>query len=285
MNKSILVLGSAGMAGHVIYKVLKEELKDFRIFDVARDSRFVNPSKCMDIKDFKTLEDYIEELKPDFIINCIGLLNKSAENFPDDAILINSYLPHFLESKTKNSSTKVIHISTDCVFSGSKGMYKEDDFRDATGYYAQTKALGELNNNKDLTIRTSIIGPELKSDGIGLFNWLMAQKGKVLGYKNAIWSGITTLELAKKIVQIINNDQISGIIHLTNNIPISKYEILLLLKKIFNRDEIEIVPDEYYVVNKSFLNTRDDFECVIPDYFVMFTEMKDWIDKKMILSI
>jgi dTDP-4-dehydrorhamnose reductase len=160
MNKSILVLGSAGMAGHVIYKVLKEELKDFRIFDVARDSRFVNPSKCMDIKDFKMLEHYIEELKPAFIINCIGLLNKSAENFPDEAILINSYLPHFLESKTKNSSTKVIHISTDCVFSGSKGMYKEDDFRDATGYYALTKALGELNNNKDLTIRTSIIGPE-----------------------------------------------------------------------------------------------------------------------------
>ena len=86
MNKSILVLGSAGMAGHVIYKVLKEELKDFRIFDVARDSRFVNPSKCMDIKDFKMLEHYIEELKPAFIINCIGLLNKSAENFPDEAI-------------------------------------------------------------------------------------------------------------------------------------------------------------------------------------------------------
>lgn len=280
MNKKILLLGSAGMAGHVILSVLKEELSDYEIYDVAKNDEFVNPSKCLDVRDFNSLQTYIDLIQPRYIINCIGLLNKTAEDFPDEAVLFNSYLPHFLESKTKESVTKIIHISTDCVFSGEKGHYTENDFKDGVGFYAQTKSLGELNNNKDLTIRTSIIGPELKKNGIGLFNWFMSQRGNIRGYDRAIWSGVTTLELAKFIIQVIRKEDINGIVHLTNNKPISKYKLLVLLQKIFKRDDIVIIPDDHYTVDKSFINTRKDFQWEVPDYSTMIDEMKLWLENK-----
>ena len=173
MKKKILVLGSAGMAGHVLTKYLKYIDKNLEIIDLARSNKFVNPIIQMDITDFHLLEEIIQISSFDFIINCIGVLAEKSNNSPDKAILVNSYLPKFLESHTEKTKTKIIHISTDCVFSGKKGKYLENDFKDGMDFYAKSKGLGEIINKKDTTIRTSIIGPELNPNGVGLFNWFI----------------------------------------------------------------------------------------------------------------
>jgi dTDP-4-dehydrorhamnose reductase len=275
--KKIIVLGSSGMAGHVVTKQLKDFPDKYQTISVSRTKDSTNASIIMDISDFGKLKRFIESEVPNVIINCVGVLNKYAEENPDVAILMNSYLPHFLESVTRKMETKIIHISTDCVFSGSKGNYLEDDFKDGNGFYAQTKALGEINNAKDLTIRTSIIGPELKKTGIGLLHWFLQQEGKVNGYIKAYWSGVTTIQLGKSILDILEMPELSGIVHLTNNEKINKFDLIELFKKVFNKKEIEIEQFDKYKVDKSILNTRSDFSPNVPSYENMIIEMFEWM--------
>ena len=269
--KKILVLGANGMAGHVITNYLRSQQEDYEVIAVARTQSIIIPDVLLDVTDFEKLSNLIKNEKPDFIINAIGLLNEVAEKNPDLAILINSYLPHFLESVTRDTNYKVIHISTDCVFSGKKGGYIETDFKDGQGFYAQSKALGEIINNKDITLRTSIIGPEININGIGLFNWFMHQEGNVKGYTKAIWSGVTTFELAKAIKYVIDND-IKGLYHIGNNFAINKYDLLDLFKKYTNKN-IELDSVDGLISNKSFIDTRNEFNYQIPSYDIMINEM------------
>ena len=276
MKKRVLILGAAGMAGHMIVSYLKTKQAAYHLFTVARNNKEITPDAQFDVTDFSKLENVISQFQPDFIINCIGILNHDAEENMDKAILLNAYLPHFLERQTRNTDTKLIHISTDCVFSGKKGGYHEDDFTDGKGFYAQSKSLGEVKNNKDITIRTSIIGPELKQNGIGLLDWFLKQSGEVKGYIHAMWSGVTTLELAKFIDSYLQEPVLTGIIHLTNNQPISKYDLLLQIKKVYGLDQISIIPFAEYTTNKSFLNTRLDFQYQVPDYSLMLEQLLSW---------
>jgi dTDP-4-dehydrorhamnose reductase len=270
----ILLLGSAGMAGHIIKKELLKISDKFEIVDIARNSNYTRPTYEIDLRNFKSIETLITNHDFDYIINCSGILNKIAEDNPDEAILINSYLPHYLEKITQLKKAKIIQISTDCVFSGSKGNYLENDLKDGVGYYAQTKALGELINNKDLTIRTSIIGPDLNTNGIGLFNWFIKQTGSIDGYCNAYWSGVTTLQLAKSIIKLIlEKNSISGVIHLTNNNKISKYDLLRIIKNIFELKNIHITKSDKYKIDKSLINTRNELILDIPSYEEMILEM------------
>jgi len=271
--KKILVLGIKGMAGHVIFKSLPL-LGDYEVYGIARNVTASSNIFNLDVANIEELSKIID-LKFDVIINCIGILNKDAEDNPHKAIWFNSYFPHFLEAITKNTLTKVISISTDCVFSGKKGGYIENDFKDGEGFYAQSKALGEILNNKDLTIRTSIIGPELNEDGIGLFHWFMQQKGTINGFTNAIWAGVTTLELAKAISWAIENN-ISGLYHITNNKSINKNDLLNLFKKYTNKNLL-IIATEGKKVNKSFIDTRQEINFRIPDYDSMVKEMIELI--------
>jgi dTDP-4-dehydrorhamnose reductase len=239
----------------------------------------------MDVTNFFELGSLINNSNFDYIINSVGILNKTAEAKPDYAILINSYLPHFIESITKGTNSRLIHISTDCVFSGKRGSYIESDLKDGIGYYSQSKALGEIINSKDLTIRTSIIGPDLNPNGFGLFNWLIKQNGTIHGFSEVYWSGVTTIQLAKLIMDIIiSNDPITGLVHMTNNIKISKYDLLLLLKKIYRLNNVEIEQSNLYSVDKSLINTRNDLFTNIPNYEEMIFEMKEYMkinNKKM----
>jgi dTDP-4-dehydrorhamnose reductase len=141
--KKILVIGSKGMAGHIIYHYLKENT-DFNIIDIARDDEFFKPTHKVDVTRFDKLQEILGKERPDVVINCIGILNKDAEDNPDRAILLNSYLPHFLAKQGDKTGFKLIHISTDCVFSGKKGGYTENAEKDGMGFYAQSKALGEV---------------------------------------------------------------------------------------------------------------------------------------------
>ena len=204
------------------------------------------------------------------------MLNKTAEDNPELAIWFNAYLPHLLASFGNKYKFKLIHISTDCVFSGKKGSYKEDSIKDGIGFYAQSKALGEIVNSQDLTFRTSIIGPDLNPNGIGLFNWFMSQELKINGYSQAYWSGVTTIELAKGINESINDDLV-GLYHFVNNSKICKYDLVKEFNLVFKQGEIDINPLSDYVVDKSLICTRSDFNYSVPSYKVMIKEMKEWM--------
>lgn len=278
MKKKVLLIGSAGMAGQVIKIELLNYSNSIEFLDIARNSNISEPSFLLDVTNFSEVENIILSGKFDYIINCVGILNKSAEDNPDQAILINAYFPHFLESLTRTSNTQIIHISTDCVFSGIKGGYIESDFKDGNGFYAQSKALGELLNDKDLTIRTSIIGPDKNFNGIGLFNWFVKQEGQVNGFINAYWSGVTTIQLAKVIIKIILGEiNFAGLVHLTNNSKISKFHLLNSIKEVFQLNGIEVVKCEDYSVDKSFLNSNLDILNLSISYKEMIYEMYEWI--------
>ena len=241
MKKKILLLGGTGMAGHMIYYYLQNTNK-YIIKNVVYRNKLTEDSIVVDVTDKAAVELIVRQENPDIIINCIGVLIKGSKEHPDNAIYINAYFPHLLKRISDNIDAKLIHISTDCVFSGKKGNYSESDFRDADDVYGRSKALGEIINNKDLTIRTSIIGPELKHNGEGLFHWFITQQGEVYGFKTAIWGGVTTLELAKAIDYAIENNT-TGLVQLSNGIGINKYDLLMLFKKIWNKD-IKINPYE-----------------------------------------
>lgn len=214
-----LVLGCNGMAGHMISLYLKEQ--GYEVDGFARkESPFIN-TIVGDARDTDLLRHTIEKGNYRAIINCIGVLNKFAEIDHEAAVFLNSYVPQFLAKITEASATQIIHISTDCVFSGSKGGYIESDFPDGQLFYDRSKALGELDNEKDVTFRMSIVGPDMNEKGIGLINWFMQQKGKVKGYKNAMWTGQTTLQLAKTI----ENAAIQRVHSLYNMVPEDKIKI------------------------------------------------------------
>lgn len=275
--KKVIILGALGMAGHIMAEHL-DSLNKYQIFGIARskDTKYI--SKILDVRNTESLKAYIEEVKPDFIINCIGILVSKSNNELTTAIQINSYLPHYLSELGKELNYKLIHISTDCVFSGKKGQYKEDSFRDGDDNYARTKALGEVINDKDLTIRTSIIGPELKTNGTGLLDWFLKQKDPIKGYSKAYWSGVTTLELAKQMEAFLDQD-IKGLYQLCPDDKISKFDLLKEFANVWNKD-IKIGENPNYEVDKSLLCTREDFiyKNARPTFRQMLIEAKEWMD-------
>lgn len=276
--KKVLVIGIKGMAGHVVFKYLQKTGR-YEVFGLARNIEETDHIFNVDVSETEKLEKIISENQFDAIVNCIGILNKDAEDHPSKAVWFNSYFPHFLESVTKDTSTKIIHISTDCVFNGKKGAYTEEDEKDGYGYYAKSKALGELDNEKDLTIRTSIIGPELNQNGIGLFHWFMSQPddAHLQGYSQAFWSGITTLELAKVIDKVLSTADVSGIVQVAPKEKIDKYSLLKIFNEIFRDNKIDISSDDHYKVDKSLVSVRGDFTYSVPSFEEMLQEMKTWI--------
>lgn len=274
MKKRVLVLGSTGMLGHQAVNYFLQ-FDDYEVFDISFRSKFRDETIILDVTHKQLFEETITEIKPDYIVNCIGVLIGGANSDISNAIYINSYLPHQLKDVAKNINAKLVHISTDCVFSGKKGNYVEADKRDGKDTYAKTKALGEVIDDSNVTLRTSIIGPELKTNGEGLFHWFMTQEGTINGFKKAIWSGVTTLELARAIKWAIEND-ITGLYHITNNKSISKNDLLNLFKK-YTKKNIEIIAVDGKEVNKSFLDTRCELNYMIPSYEDMIKDMVDLI--------
>lgn len=272
----ILVIGATGMAGHTLAIYFKDAGYDVTTF-TRRKFEYCN-NIIGDITDLNFVENVVQEGKYDAVINAVGILNKDADDNKSLAVMINSFFPHYLSNITKNLKTKVIHMSTDCVFSGNTGGYTETSFKDGETFYDRSKALGELDNNKDLTFRNSIIGPDLNESGIGLFNWFMKQKGQVNGYTKAIWTGVTTLTLAKAIEKALE-ENLTGLYNLVNNESISKFDLLKLFNKHIKDDRTVILPDDSVRVDKSLINNRKDFSFVVPSYEQMIIEMKEWIEK------
>lgn len=270
-----LVLGCNGMAGHLISLYLKE--KRHEVIGFAFNKSEYIDTVVGDAKDTSKLEKLINNEKFDTIINCIGILNESAERNKADAVFLNSYLPHFLSKITENTNTQVIHMSTDCVFSGEKGEYTEKEFKDGKSFYDRTKALGEIEDEKNLTLRQSIIGPDINENGIGLFNWFMKQNNEINGYSKVIWTGVTTLELAK-VMELAAEKRIHGLINMVPKKSISKYDLLSLFNKYMRNNEIIINKQDKPVINKSLVRTNYEFDYSVPDYEEMIAELSNWIN-------
>ncbi|MBY0159612.1 SDR family oxidoreductase [Cytobacillus oceanisediminis] len=273
----VLVLGGKGMAGHMIVDYLQRQPQYYVIY--TSRNKEDKDGIYLDITDSLMLEEVINNEKPDIIINCIGILNDFAANNQKLAFQVNSLLPHQLVKFTERYHGKLIHISTDCVFLGTKGNYTENDIPDGTSVYAQSKQLGEIISDKHLTIRTSIIGPELKDSGIGLFLWFMKQKGTIKGYKEVFWNGVTTLELAKAIDEMIKQN-ITGLYHLSSEKKISKFDLLTLIKDIFNKDDVVIQPDSEIRQDRTIINTRSNYKYQVPAYEEMLLELREWMKDK-----
>ena len=273
--KKVLILGSTGMLGHVLYDYLELNSKH-SLFNVSFRNKLNSKTKILDVSKINLLEKFIEEIKPDFIVNCVGVLIKGSNQNIKNAIQINAFFPHLLLELCDKLNCKLIHISTDCVFSGQDGGYNENSIKDAIDIYGKTKSLGEFNLEKHLCVRTSIIGPELKEKGEGLFHWLLKQKGEIFGFKNVFWSGVTTLELSKALEFSIEND-ISGLWNLTNEVIISKYELLEKIINYFELNDINLKSNSDKISNKS-LKTIRDINYRVPNYDQMINELKNYIE-------
>lgn len=276
-KKKVLVLGASGLIGHQIYNHLKT-IDLYEVYGFRNRNNKFSEMVAVDARNESKLLLEINKISPDLIINCIGILISESRNNPANAIFLNAYLPNFLSDFATKAKSKLIHISTDCVFSGEKdNPYLEDDNKDGRDIYARTKGLGEIISSNHLTLRTSVIGPEIKLNGEELFHWFMNQNNAIEGYTESIWSGVTTLQLAKAVESSIRLD-ISGLHHVTNNETINKFDLLSLIKIKTNKN-IEIKKVQGRKTNKSFLDTRGELDIEIPSYEFMIEEMVDVINK------
>ena len=257
------------MLGHQVVNYFSK-FEDYEVIDISFRTKFRDSTIILDVTNKAIVENSIIKIKPDFIVNCIGILIQGSKDVAN-AIYINAYFPHQLKNIAQTINAKLVHISTDCVFSGDKGNYTELDEKDGQDIYSKTKALGEVVDNKNVTLRTSIIGLELKENGEGLFHWFMNQSGEINGFTKAIWSGVTTIELAKVIKWAIENNT-TGLYHITNNTSINKYELLHLFKK-YTKKDIQINKIDGKEVDKSLIDTRKEISYEISSYEEMVKEM------------
>ena len=238
---SVMVFGASGMLGHKMIQVMdKNNLHVIgTIRSVVNQKDFLKKYELVggvNVDDFDFVENALRTAEPDFVVNCIGIVKQLPEaNDPIKSHTINSVFPHQLATYCESTGIKMIHISTDCVFDGKKGMYKETDVPNATDIYGRTKFTGEISH-PHLTLRTSIIGRELGSKN-GLLEWFLSQKGKTIqGYKNALFSGVTTVELSHLVIEIIkNHEELSGLYQVAST-PISKYDLLVKLNEAFKNN-------------------------------------------------
>ena len=261
----IIILGSNGLLGNTIIRYFFENF-NYETFGFCRDSSklgFLNKNNFQRInvvKDIFNTEDLkkkIEKIKPDVIINSIGITNKiknENSNFIQKIIQVNSLFPHQLQLLCLQLGIRLIHLSSDCVFSGDKGFYSEQDNPDPIDIYGKSKLLGELDYENTITIRKSVIGHEINSKN-GLLEWFLKQEGEVKGYKKAIFSGITVLELARVIdMYIIPNQNLRGVYHISGQ-SISKYNLLKIIASEYKK-VIKIVPNEEVKIDRSLNSTK-----------------------------
>ena len=271
--KKVLVLGSTGMLGHIVHYFLDSTNK-YDLYNLSFRNKLNSKTIIEDVSDQEKLSNLINEISPDVIINCIGILIKGSNENIKNAIYVNGYFPHWLKGVCKEINCKLIHISTDCVFSGKNGGNDENSIKDAIDDYGKTKSLGEFDSFNHLCIRTSIIGPELKQNGEGLMHWLFNQQGTINGFKNVFWSGVTTLELAKAIHFSIENN-ISGLWNVTNGEAISKFDLLKTIIKTFSINKLKLEPNTDKISDKSLKSIRG-IDYKVPSYQIMLEGLADY---------
>lgn len=271
---NFLVLGCNGMAGSTISLYLHEAGHSVLGFDLQKSK--IIESVSGDATDNKFVKEMIFSREWDSVINCIGILNQAAENNKALASYLNAFFPHSLAAITDKTDIQIIHMSTDCVFSGKRGGYTEFDSPDGETFYDKSKALGELNDKKNITLRNSIVGPDINPNGIGLLNWFLKQQGEINGYTKSLWTGQTTLQLAKTMEYVAKNKS-TGLVNAVPDKPISKYNLLVLFNHYLRGDELVIHPVDGVNADKSLVRTNYDVNFVVPSYEKMIIDLSDWI--------
>lgn len=257
-NRKVLVLGISGMLGNAIFRYLSRTT-NYEIYGTVRSNsnkNFFAPQlhsniiSGVDVENHDSMVALFNSVRPEIVVNCVGLVKQLKESESVlVAIPINTLLPHKLANLSKLIGARFIHISTDCVFSGKKGMYSEDDFPDAFDVYGRSKLLGEVDYPHSITLRTSIIGHELNGER-SLVEWFLAQEHGVMGYKNAVFSGMPTVEIARILKDFVfPNNELHGLYHVSVD-PISKFDLLKLVSECYHKN-ILITPDELFVIDRS----------------------------------
>jgi dTDP-4-dehydrorhamnose reductase len=281
----VIVLGITGMLGNAMFRFLAAN-HSLEVYGTARHAhakRFFSSEMQdrivtgVDVESQDSLIKVFDKVRPQVIINCVGLVKQLAESAdPLQAVPINTLLPHRLLALGKMIGARIIHISTDCVFSGAQGMYRETDFPDADDLYGRTKLLGELHDFGAITLRTSIIGRELSAAN-SLIGWFLAQTGTVNGYTKAIFSGLPTVELARVVRDyVLPNNELHGLYHVAAQ-PTNKYDLLQIVKQIYSK-EITIVPAETVCIDRSLDATKfcDATGYAPPDWVALVTRMHEF---------
>lgn len=284
----LLILGASGMLGRSIFNFFRKK-RNISIVGICRDSSKAKKISA-ELRDLQVISDFtkkeilekiIFQAKPDVVINCVGIIKQINSSSNDsNSKLINSDFPHLIQSLQKNFNFRFIHYSTDCVFNGDKGDYKEEDKPNCRDVYGLTKLKGEITkNNKCLTIRTSIIGHELNSN-ISLLDWFLSTKGEIEGFSKAFFSGLTSLEHAKVLEKfIIPNKKLSGLFHLSGD-KIDKYSLLKLASEIYNHD-VKIKRNTSFRIDRS-LNSKKFNRFTgynPPSWEKMLEELRDFFGK------
>jgi dTDP-4-dehydrorhamnose reductase len=281
----ILILGGDGMLGHQLFKHLSKEhevkvtlRQNLSAYEKINLFFPENTFAGIDVRLTDQLLEVFGEFQPQAIVNAVGIIKQrltSRESIP--SLEINSLFPHRLAILCKAIGARMIHLSTDCVFSGTKGNYREEDTSDAVDLYGKSKYLGELNEQHCITFRTSMIGRELLHKK-SLLEWFLSQRGSIKGFKKAMFSGFTTQELSRVIEMILKqNPTASGIYHVSSD-PISKYDLLSLINKRLQLP-IKIIPDESFVCDRSLDSSRfrQEFNYNPPPWVKMVEELCEGI--------
>ena len=280
MCSRLLILGTTGMLGHKMFQVLRKD-KRYDVYGAARTNYLTD--RIIKIKDFNEIYELIKLLKPDVVINCIGII-KQIDSDRETMMQVNALFSQELGKLCSSIGVKVIQVSTDCVFSGKRGNYTEEDELDATDDYAVSKRMGELNGH--LTIRTSLIGHEIKNK-LSLLEWFLSQK-EANGYKKAIFSGLTTIEFSRMIRDYVlpNINKLSGIYNVASA-PISKYDLLNKINKRYGSN-INIHKDKKLVIDRSLnpskFKSETGYNC--PIWAKMINDMyKDYLENIFLYKI
>jgi dTDP-4-dehydrorhamnose reductase len=279
----ILILGGDGMMGHQLFQhlsdrhevrvTLRQGLSAYAAFGLFDEE---NSYTEIDVRSITHVREVLVDFQPEIVVNAVGIVKQrrtAKESIP--SLEINALFPHRLALLCNEINTRMLHLSTDCIFSGKKGNYLESDPSDAEDLYGRTKYLGEVQDSRCLTLRTSIIGKEL-SRKLGLLEWFLAQSGVVHGYKRAIFSGFTTPEMSRIVEKIlVEYPETGGIYHVSSD-PISKFDLLMLIKEKLGLST-EIRPDQKIQYDRSLDSTRfrREFNYTPPTWEEMIKELSE----------
>ncbi len=279
----VLILGASGMLGHQLWRSLSARFPktyatvrgrrdDYKKYNLFKDVDRVIEN--IDVMDLPGLEKVLDKIKPEIILNCIGVTKRREETHDlSVSTTLNAILPHRLEAWAQKNNAKVVNFSTDCVFDGKTGGYTEESAPLAEDIYGRTKAQGEVRSGSALTLRSSFIGPEL-GHGSELLEWFLAQSGVVKGFRNAIYSGLTTFELCRVVTKIlVDHPNAKGLYNVSSD-PISKFELLMLIREKMELD-IKIVPEDGFHCDRSLDSSkfRKEFNYCPPSWEAMIDEL------------
>jgi dTDP-4-dehydrorhamnose reductase len=279
----VLILGVSGLIGH---KLLQELSVDHEVFGTLHKTKAQYNNLALfaastiiegiDVLKFEKLIGVMKEIDPDVVLNCTGITKRKInQNNTLEVIETNAAFPHKLALWAKNNNKRVIHFSTDCVFNGKDGDYTEDSLTTAEDLYGRTKALGEIRYDHTLTIRSSFIGQEL-FDRTELLDWVLGQDGRqIKGFKNALYSGVSTIFMARTVKDIItNHTKLNSIYQLAPDVPISKYDLICLIKKAFGL-EIDVIPETDYVHRPTLIaaKLKNQMGIKVPSWEEMIEEL------------